>query len=180
MWILCTLLTFSFWGIADLFYKIGNRGEEKYNHLKTGIMVGLVIDIIKYLPVSLCYITSMVIGYKGLKYLELSISSPIQNTSGVITALLLMIIFKEKYNYPFFIAVFLIFTGIIIISLLEIKDNKQKRINYKKNNTVKKVITLTILFPLVYCLLDGIGTFLDGIYLDKLELIGEDAALIAY
>ena len=35
MWILCTLLTFSFWGIADLFYKMGNRGEGKYNHLKT-------------------------------------------------------------------------------------------------------------------------------------------------
>lgn len=25
------------------------------------------LDIIKYLPVSLCYILSMIIGYKGLK-----------------------------------------------------------------------------------------------------------------
>ena len=112
MWIVCTFLTFFSWGIADLFYKIGNKGDNKYNHLKTGIIVGLVMglhatiylfinrvdihlmDLIKYLPVSLCYILSMVIGYKGLRYLELSICSPIQNTSGVITALLLLVIFK--------------------------------------------------------------------------------------
>ena len=32
----------------------------------------------------------------------------------------------------------------------------------------------------MYCLLDGLGTFLDGIYLDKLELISEDSALVCY
>lgn len=198
MWILCTLLTFVCWGIADLFYKLGNKGQEDNNHLKTGIIVGLVmgihatvyllfnkveiniIDLIRYLPVSLCYISSMIIGYKGLKYLELSISSPIQNTSGVITAMLLLLFFKEKYSFPFYIAVLLIFIGIIILSLLEVEESKNKRKDYKKNNKFSKVITLTIIFPLLYCLLDGTGTFLDGIYLDKLSLINEDTALIAY
>ena len=198
MWIIYALLTFACWGIADLFYKIGNTGENNYNHLKTGIIVGFVmgihafiyviinhlniniIDIIKYLPVSLFYISSMVIGYRGLKYLELSISSPIQNTSGVITALLLLIFFKEQYDYPFYIAVVLIFIGITILSLIELKDNKEKRIEYRKNNVKSKVIALTIIFPLIYCILDGAGTFLDGIYLDKLELISEDSALVSY
>ena len=198
MWIMYTLLTFLCWGIADVFYKIGNKGEEEYNHLKTGIMVGLVMgihasiilitsstnitlmDIIKYLPISFCYISSMVIGYRGLKYLELSISSPIQNTSGIITALLLMIFFKESYDYPFFIALILIVIGITGLSMIQIKDNKEKRIEYQKNNPLKKIFTLTILFPLVYCILDGAGTFLDGIFLDKLELVNEDTALVAY
>ena len=49
----------------------------------------------------------MDIGYRGLKYLELSISSPIQNTSGVITALLLILFFKEKYNLPFYIKIYI-------------------------------------------------------------------------
>jgi drug/metabolite transporter (DMT)-like permease len=198
MWILCTLLTFICWGIADLFYKIGNKGDSKYNHLITGIFVGLVMgihatiylifnhteinimDMIKYLPVSFFYISSMIIGYKGLKFLELSISSPVQNTSGVITALLLLIFFKEKYDFPFYIAVLLIFVGIILLSLIEIKANKEKRISYKKKNKLSKVITFTMIFPLLYCILDGAGTFLDGIYLDKMELISEDSALIAY
>lgn len=198
MWIMYTLLTFICWGVADLFYKIGNKEEGNYNHLKTGVMVGLVMgihaiiylivnkvdinimEIIKYLPVSLLYISSMIIGYKGLKYLELSISSPIQNTSGVITALLLMIFFHETFDFPFYIAVALIFIGIIILSIIQLKDNKKDRIDYKKKNKISKVITFTIIFPLIYCILDGAGTFIDGIYLDKLELINEDNALVAY
>ena len=198
MWMICTLITFLCWGIADLFYKIGNKGKGDYNHLITGIMVGVVmglhatifllvnhtpihiLDILKYLPISACYISSMIIGYKGLKYLELSISSPIQNTSGVITALLLLIIFKEQYSPIFYIAVILIFIGIFFLSLNEIKEKKEDRKKYKKENRLSKVLSLTILFPLVYCLLDGAGTFLDGVFLDKMSIVNEDVALIAY
>ena len=196
MWFLFTLLTFSCWGIADLFYKLGNK--EKHSHLKTGIIVGFVmgihaiiyllvtktniefLDLIKYLPISFFYISSMVIGYKGLQYLELSISSPIQNTSGVITSILLVIFFKKVLNLPTIIAFILIFIGILILSLIEMKDNKKEREEYKKNNSKKKFISLIIIFPLLYCLLDGIGTFLDGVYLDKLKLIDESTALVAY
>ena len=198
MFIIYALLTFACWGIADLFYKLGNIGSEKDNHLKTGIFVGMVmgihatiyliykhidinlIDILKYLPVSFLYISSMIIGYKGLKFLELSISSPIQNTSGVITAILLLIFFKEHYDYPFYIAAVLIFIGIFGLSIIEVKRNKQEREKYRKGNKLKKVVIFTIIFPLIYCLLDGAGTFLDAIYLDKLELISEDTALVCY
>ena len=198
MWFLCTLLTFISWGVADLFYKIGNSGNNKYDHLKTGIAVGVVmgihatiyllinhvnvnlIDIIKYLPVSLCYIASMVIGYKGLKYLELSICSPIQNTSGVITAILLLIFFKETLSIPAYVAILLIFVGIVMLSVIQLNENKDERNEYKKNNTFKKILTLTIIFPLAYCFIDGLGTFLDGIYLDYGSLISEDAALVSY
>ncbi|MDO4996359.1 MAG: DMT family transporter [Bacilli bacterium] len=198
MWLLCTLLTFFCWGVADLFYKIGNKDEGEYNHLKTGILVGIVmgihatiyliinhvnislIDIIKYLPVSLCYISSMVIGYRGLKYLELSICSPIQNTSGVITAILLLIFFKETLSLPAYIAFILIFIGIFGLSLIQLKENENDRVEYRKKNTFKKILALTIIFPLAYCLLDGVGTFLDAIYLDYGELISEDSALVAY
>lgn len=198
MWIMFTLLTFICWGVADLFYKMGNQGDGEYHHLKTGVMVGLVMgihaiffaifnhssidfmDVIKYLPISLCYIVSMIVSYRGMKYLELSIVSPVENTSGVITALLLLIFFKETFAFPFYIAVFLILIGILIISMLEIKEGKKDREEYKKNNPLSKIFTLTILFPLTYCFLDGLGTFLDGVFLDKLELINEDSALIAY
>ena len=101
MWMMYAILTFFLWGIADLFYKKGNKENDKYSHIKTGIMVGLVmgihafiymiinnitldiVSLLKYLPVSLCYIISMIIGYKGLKYINLSVSSPIQNSSGL-------------------------------------------------------------------------------------------------
>ena len=34
-------LTFLFWGITDLFYKLGNKGDRKYDELITGIIVGI-------------------------------------------------------------------------------------------------------------------------------------------
>ena len=45
--------------------------------------------ILTYLPVSALYILSMAIGYLGLRYIELSISSPICNSSGAIVAILI-------------------------------------------------------------------------------------------
>ena len=189
------LLSLICWGVADLFYKIGNKNEkEKYSHLKTGVIVGYVmglhatiymivnnlninyLDILKYLPVSLCYIASMVIGYKGLKYIELSISSPIQNTSGVITAILLLLFFKEKYDLPVYLGIVLVFIGILIVSIKEYKENRNFDIKIYK----KKLKILAIILPLMYCILDGLGTFLDAIYLDKMELISEDSALLSY
>lgn len=190
-----SLLSLLFWGVADLFYKIGNNEKkDKYSYLKTGAIVGLVMgahaiiymlinrlnvnimDLIKYLPVSICYIASMVIGYKGLKYIELSISSPVQNTSGVITSLLLILFFKEKYDLPVYVAMLLIFIGIAFISYQEYKENN----NFDLKIIKKKITLLSILLPIGYCIIDGLGTFLDGVYLDKLELISEDSALLSY
>lgn len=189
-----SLLAFILWGTADLFYKKGNVEEKKYNDIKTGIMVGIImgiyatiylivkhveinfIEILKYLPVSLCYISSMVIGYKGLKYIELSLSSPIQNTSGVITSLLLIVFFKELLPPLAYVAFILIFISIFSIYLMEKTENRNFEVNTKK----KKLNLLAIILPIGYCILDGLGTFLDALYLDKFELISEDSALIAY
>lgn len=185
MWFMYAIITLLLWAFADLFYKKGATNE--YSHLKTGIMVGFVmgiyatlyllikgvdfslIDIIKYLPVSLFYIGSMIIGYKGLKYIELSISSPLQNSSGVITSLLLLIIFRETLGLLDIFGIITIGIGVILLGL-----------SNKKSIKINKTVITVLIFPLLYCVLDGLGTFLDAIYLDKLELISEDAALIAY
>lgn len=189
-----SLLSFLTWGIADLFYKKGNVEDKKYNDIKTGIIVGIImgiyatiylivkhvqiniIEILEYLPVSLCYISSMVIGYKGLKYIELSLSSPIQNTSGVITSILLIIFFKELLPPLAYVAFILVFVSIFSIYLMEKKEERKFDITTKK----KKFSFLAIVLPLLYCVLDGLGTFLDALYLDKFEIISEDSALIAY
>ncbi len=193
MWFMYALTTFLAWGLADLFYKKGNNENDKYSHLKTGLIVGLVmgihatvyliitktnvniIDIIKYLPVSLCYIASMVIGYKGLKYLELSISSPIQNSSGIIPSILLCLIFEITLSKLEFIGIAIVFIGVLLLSLLEIHYDKNN-----KHQIIKNLTGWAILFPIIYCAIDGLGTFFDAVYLDQMNLITEDAALIAY
>jgi len=190
MWMVYAILTFFLWGIADLFYKKGNIDDDKYSHLKTGIMVGLVMGIhaiiyyfvksinfdivalLKYLPVSICYIASMIIGYKGLKYVNLSISSPIQNSSGLITSLLLAIIFNVKLSIYEIGCLVIMAIGVILLSVIENKKDIKV--------ALKRITVAAILFPLIYCLIDGLGTFLDAVYLDHLEIIDEDMALISY
>ena len=190
MWLVMAILTLFLWGIADLFYKKGNREEENYSHLKTGMIVGIVMGIhaiiymiakgisldliamLKYLPVSLCYIISMVIGYKGLKYINLSISSPIQNSSGIITSILLCVIFKVSLSYYEIIGLVFIAIGVWILSYIENKENKKI--------VIKKIKLTAIIFPIMYLIIDGAGTFLDAVYLDYLELVSEDIALISY
>lgn len=190
MWLLMAILTLILWGIADLFYKKGNRKEENYSHLKTGMMVGFIMGIhaiiymlvtqisfdfmamLKYLPVSLCYIVSMIIGYKGLKYINLSISSPIQNSSGLITSLLLCIIFKTALSTYQVIGLVVMAIGVWVLSYIENKENK--------NIVIQKLKLTAIIFPIMYLIIDGAGTFLDAIYLDYEEILSEDLALVVY
>ncbi len=190
MWMVYAIFTFFLWGIADLFYKKGNREDDKYSHIKTGIFVGFVmgihaviymliesveldfISLLKYLPVSLCYIISMIIGYKGLKYINLSISSPIQNSSGLITSLLLCIIFKTALSFYEIIGLIIMAIGVWLLSLLENKENKKI--------VIEKIKLTAIIFPIMYLIIDGAGTFLDAVYLDYYEILGEDMALISY
>ena len=170
--------------------KKGNDEKEKYSHLKTGMIVGFVmglhaiiymivkgisldfIAMLKYLPVSLCYIVSMIIGYKGLKYINLSVSSPIQNSSGIITSILLCIIFKVSLSVYEIIGLSIMALGVWILSYIENKENKKI--------VLKKIGLTAIIFPIMYLIIDGAGTFLDAVYLDHLELVSEDMALIAY
>ena len=190
MWLVMAIVTLLLWGIADLFYKKGNSEKDKYSHLKTGMLVGFVMGIhaviymiaknlsfdfmamLRYLPVSLCYIVSMVIGYKGLKYINLSVSSPIQNSSGIITSILLCIIFKVSLSIYEIIGLILMTIGVWILSYIENKENKKI--------VLKKIGLTAIIFPIMYLIIDGAGTFLDAVYLDHLEIVSEDMALIAY
>ena len=107
MWFWFSLIALICWSGSDLFSKIGCQdADDKYSHLKMVMAVGVVMGLhaayeifingteisgsilLTYLPVSLLYISSMTIGYIGLRYIELSISSPICNSSGALVAVL--------------------------------------------------------------------------------------------
>ena len=110
MWFWFAVIALLCWSGSDLFSKIGCQdADDKYSHLKMVMAVGVVMGlhaayeifvggveiswsvIITYLPVSALYIVSMAVGYLGLRYIELSISSPICNSYGEIVAILIMV-----------------------------------------------------------------------------------------
>ena len=114
-WFIFALVATLGWGFADLFYKMGTDENDKHSHLKIAVWVGfvmgivaivllpfsesgfnvknLIINALKYTPASLAYIISMVVGYAGLRYLEVSIVSPLQNASGAFSMIAMMVFF---------------------------------------------------------------------------------------
>lgn len=199
MWFIFSLLTALAWGGADLFYKKGSDSNDKYSHIKIIIMVGLVMGIhataymiikdiqfnpmemIHYLPVSSLYILSMAFGYIGLRYIELSIASPIQNSSGVVTSILLFIFFTHELSIIEVLGIIIITLGIVGIAILEKRaEDEARRLNSEHIDKKYQIGFLAIIFPILYCIIDGLATFADAIYLDELNLISENSALLAY
>lgn len=185
MWFVFAMITLLSWGTADLFYKKGADEKDKYSHLKTSMIVGLVmgihaigmllftdmnynfINILIYLPVSLMYILSMTIGYFGLRYLQVSISSPIQNSSGAVTCILCLIFLNQTLDTTSAIAIICISIGIFMLGIFE----KSRQKEYKElNNKKYKIGFVAFMIPVIYCILDALGTFFDAYYLDSLEL----------
>jgi drug/metabolite transporter (DMT)-like permease len=187
MWFILSLLTVFFWGGSDLFSKMGTNPRDSYSHLRLLIVVGLVmgihatayiivsdfsyspISIVHYFPVAFLYILAMALGYAGLRYIELSVSSPICNSSGAVAALLCFLFLRQRMTPLQFFAVILICVGIFALSFFE---KKREREELKKQGAPlnKKYIisALAILFPIFYCLIDGVGTFMDAYYLENL------------
>lgn len=199
MWLISAILAASAWGAANLFYKKGSEPTDRYSHLKIVTMVGFVmgihafiyliikdfnynpIDMLRYLPVSAMYIISMTIGYIGLRYIELSIAAPVQNSAGAVSAILLFIFFPREMHYLDVMAVIIITAGVIGLAMIEKRiEDRVRQLEGHKIDPKYQLSVMAITFPILYAIIDGLGTFADGIYLDELELISEDSALLSY
>ena len=201
-WLFFSIATALLWGAAELFYKKGALPNEKYSHLKICVWVGVVmgahaiftlltkdigynpVNLIVYAPVSLLYIISMAFSYFGMRFLEESISDPIENTSGAICSLLCVLILKESLSPLSVIAILIIVVGVLGVGFLENKGETQR-----KKNLGKKLAIIAFCMPFVYALLDAFGSFVDIFYLDDFAttpLIGvteetiEDVANTSY
>ena len=198
MWFWLALIALFCWSGSDLFSKIGCRdASDKYSHLKMVMAVGVVMGlhacfevfvngveinfgiILTYLPVSLLYILSMALGYLGLRYIELSVSSLICNSSGALVAVLTFIFVSlDDYSPLALFAVALVCVGAIGLGVVdstedaELRAARQQEGNYKY---AKSWVALAL--PVAYCVLDAAGTFADN---RVLETLNEDSANVAY
>ena len=176
-WLFFSIATALLWGTAELFYKKGAKPDEKYSHLKISVWVGVVmgahaiytlltqdigynpVNILVYLPVSLFYIFSMTFSYFGMRFLEESISDPIENTAGVICVLLFAIFMGDEFSALTWIAVVVITVGVVGVSYMENKGETPR-----KKKLGKTLAIVAFCMPFVYALLDAFGTFLDDAF----------------
>ncbi len=211
-WFLFALICTLGWGFADLFYKHGTDESDGQSHLKLAVWVGMVMGIValilipfsetgmdfpalltnagKYTPASLAYIVSMIIGYAGLRYIELSIISPVQNASGALSMLAMITFFVVTGNSASIevtpmdvIGTALIIAGVISLAFVEQRLSKREAVlNAEPENRKYRFGALALLFPVLYCVFDTIGTAADGIILDEEAGLGlgEIDVLILY
>ena len=179
MWLVFTIVTTLLWGIAELFYKRGSHEERKYDHLRVCVLVGAVMGIhavitlltsdmsydprnlIAYLPVSLCYILSMACSYFGIRFIEESLSDPIENTAGAMCSLLCVIFLGESIGLPVWIAI-----GIIVIGIIGVGYTEKSAGADRKERLGKKLAIIAFLMPFCYAIIDALGSFLDIFFLE--------------
>lgn len=200
-WFLVALVSMLGWGFADLFYKKGTDDNDPQSHLKIAVWVGIVMGVCslvlipfsetfsagmsagevlsaawRYAPASVSYIVSMVIGYAGLRYLELSIVSPVQNASGALSAVCMILWFLirgQSEELGSFSVLDMTGTGLIVVGVIALavveqrldKDGEQADRKYRMG-------ALALLFPLLYCVFDTVGTAADGILLNEENGLG--------
>ncbi len=194
------------WGCADMFYKVGAEEADRYSHLKTTVFVGLVFglhafytlafgdigfdwrNIWYYAPVSLMYIGSMVLGYYGLKYLELSISSPVQNCSGALACIFGIVFLREiPESFLTWIGIVACCSGVVALGVFE-KQKRERDQALSESERKYHVGVAAFLLPVGYCVIDTLGTFLDDpcLSMDSTWLVGvseetiEDVGNTAY
>ncbi len=198
MWFWFALIALLCWSGSDLFSKIGCQdADDKYSHLKMVMAVGAVMGIhaayeifvggvvingeviLQYLPVSMLYIVSMTVGYVGLRYIELSISSPICNSSGALVAVLIFATQGINGLPPMALAaVALVCLGVIALGFTEANEDEElRRARQDACNHHYTKSWIAIALPVIYCLLDALGTFADS---RVLETLNEDSANVAY
>lgn len=197
-WFWFSIIALLCWSGSDFFSKIGCRdAEDKYSQFKMVMAVGVVMGlhaayeiflggveiswsvILTYLPVSLLYIGSMTLGYVGLRYIELSISSPICNASGALVAVIAIVTgTAEPMAAPQYLAIVLACAGVIGLGFVEANEDDALRAARQEASNYKYAKSwLALALPIAYCLLDAAGTFADDLVL---ETLNEDSANVAY
>ena len=179
MWLMFTLATTLLWGLAELFYKKGSYEERKYDHLRVCVMVGAVMGIhaiftlltsdiaydpmnlIAYLPVSLCYIVSMACSFFGIRFIEESLSDPIENTSGAMCTVMCAVFLGDEIAPMIWVAV-----AIIVIGILGVSREEQSAGLERKNRLGKKLAVIAFAMPFCYAIIDAIGCVLDIYFLE--------------
>lgn len=197
-WFWFSIIALLCWSGSDFFSKIGCRdAADKYSQYKMVTAVGVVMGIHAaieifvggveiswqviwtYLPVSLLYIGSMTLGYVGLRYIELSISSPICNASGALVAIIAIVSGTAgKMAIAQYIAIFLACAGVIGLGFVEANEDDELRAARQEASNYKYAKSwLALALPIAYCILDAAGTFADDLVL---ETLNEDSANVAY
>ena len=197
IWLMSVIMAILLWASTSLLYKAGISGnKEEHICLKYSICVGIVFFVIallyliirnesysifesaiRYWPMTLfgpIYAIVNTISFNGYIYNEATVESPVEGISGGMSTILLIIAYLilgrvdsifELLTPLRTVGIFLILISIISLSIIRNKDNR--------NNPEYKNITWmshglgTLIFPVLFSIIDAMETIVTGVYLDS-------------
>lgn len=183
-WLWFSIMTVLLWGTSDVIFK--SVSEEKgeatllaYNGIVLGVAALLYMVIggfsitmeafLQYIPIALIYVSSMFCYYRAISKVQLSIASPIANSSCAITSIMATFILGQRIEAIKWVAIGVILFAIITLSIVAAKNEEEG----KKKNSLGG-----ILWALAYFVLDGVGSFMDDYTLKN--ALSEEEVLISY
>ena len=119
------------------------------------------MNLIAYLPVSLCYILSMACSFFGIRFIEESLADPIENTAGAMCSLLCVIFLGETIAPLVWVAIGIMLVGIIGVSYTERSADVDR-----KKKLGKRLAVVAFAMPFCYAFIDAFGSFLDIFFLE--------------
>lgn len=128
------------------------------------------MDFVRYAPIAFIYLAAMVVGYVGLRYIELSVSSPICNSSGSLALIICLIFGWATLNGGSIAGVILVTLGIISLGIVEYRESDEVKLARQDGSNFKYTKSLwAILIPIIYLFMDAMGTVGDQL-VSELEL----------
>lgn len=128
------------------------------------------MDFVRYAPIAFIYLAAMVVGYVGLRYIELSVSSPICNSSGSLALVICLIFGWATLNGGSIAGVILVTLGIISLGIVEYRESDEVKLARQDGSNFKYTKSLwAILIPIIYLFMDAMGTVGDQL-VSELEL----------
>lgn len=195
-WLLFVLLAILLWSATSLLYKVGARGEkEEHVCLKFSVCIGMVFLVIslvylfmreesfsiwesavRFWPITVFgigYAVVNTISYKGYVYNEATVQSPVEGISGGTSTLLLILAYlalgrvdsvSELLSPLRTAGILVIMICIILLSVVRNRENRAGTQDPKAKWMRRGLGTL--IFPVLFAIIDGLETVVTGICLD--------------
>ena len=197
IWLMSVIMAILLWASTSLLYKAGISGnKEEHICLKYSICVGIVFFVIallyliirnenysifesaiRYWPMTLfgpIYAIVNTISFNGYIYNEATVESPVEGISGGMSTILLIIAYLilgrvdsifELLTPLRTVGIFLILISIISLSIIRNKDNRNNP-QYKNITWMSRGLG-TLIFPVLFSIIDAMETIVTGVCLDS-------------
>lgn len=183
-WFLLTLACIVLWGIADILYKAASNPNDPLCHYKSFVWVGIVMalaggvmaglsetlagsfwvlmDNLYLIPLTIVYALALFFGLLGIKYLDASVVSTLENIDGGMAAIILCFYFfltgsrdaATGVGVLDILAAVIIVVGVVMLGIQEQKLYRQEA-QLSQDQRKPRLGAVALMFPLLYNLVDA-------------------------